>query len=95
MPLVVLGGSTYGATHALGGFQEADQIAFAAPGCKWTAQVHGTERIAEYLHLAMANAVGGRPGAVYLDFPAEVVQAGYTAIGNPGLGGLLSGLIER
>ena len=36
MPLVVLGGSTYGPTRGLGGFQEADQLAFARPGCKWT-----------------------------------------------------------
>jgi thiamine pyrophosphate-dependent acetolactate synthase large subunit-like protein len=73
MPLVVLGGSTHGATRAIGGFQEADQLAFARPGCKWVQQVDSTERIAEHLHLAMARAVHGRPGAVYLDFPAEVV----------------------
>jgi 2-hydroxyacyl-CoA lyase 1 len=73
MPLVVLGGSTSGATRGIGGFQEADQLAFAQPGCKWVQQVDSTERIAEHLHLAMARAVHGRPGAVYLDFPAEVV----------------------
>ena len=37
MPLVVLGGSVYGMMRGLGGFQEADQVAFARPGCKWTA----------------------------------------------------------
>ncbi len=73
MPLVVLGGSTHGRTRGVGGFQEADQMAFALPGCKWAQQVDSTERIAEYLHLALARAVEGRPGAVYLDFPAEVV----------------------
>jgi thiamine pyrophosphate-dependent acetolactate synthase large subunit-like protein len=73
MPLVVLGGSVHGATRGIGGFQEADQLAFARPACKWVGQVDSTERIAELLHLAMANAVHGRPGAVYLDFPAEVV----------------------
>ena len=73
MPLVVLGGSTHGATRGIGGFQEADQLAFAKPACKWVQQVDSTERIAEHLHLAMAHAVHGRPGAVYLDFPAEVV----------------------
>ncbi len=73
MPLVVLGGSTYGATRGVGGFQEADQVAFAAPACKWTAQVDGTRRIGELLHLALARSVCGRPGAVYLDFPGEVV----------------------
>ena len=73
MPLVVLGGSTYGATRGVGGFQEADQVAFAAPACKWTAQVDGTRRIGELLHLALARSVCGRPGAVYLDFPGEVI----------------------
>ncbi len=74
MPLVVLGGSTHGATRGLGGFQEADQLAFAAPGCKWTAQVDSTERVAEYLRLALGRSVNGRPGATYLDFPAEMVS---------------------
>ena len=87
MPLVVLGGSAFGPTRGIGGFQEADQLAFARPGCKWVQQVDSTERIAEYLHLAMARAVEGRPGAVYLDFPGEVVarripeeQAGLRAL---------------
>jgi thiamine pyrophosphate-dependent acetolactate synthase large subunit-like protein len=73
MPLVVLGGSSYGATRGLGGFQEADQLAFARPGCKWTEQVDRTERIADLLHLALGRAVSGRPGAVYLDYPGDVV----------------------
>lgn len=73
MPLVVLGGSTLGMTRGVGGFQEADQLAFARPGCKWTGQVDSTARIAEWLHLAMGRAVEGRPGAVYLDFPMETV----------------------
>jgi thiamine pyrophosphate-dependent acetolactate synthase large subunit-like protein len=73
MPLVVLGGSTYGPTRGLGGFQEADQMAFAQPGCKWTRQVDSTARIPEYVHLALGRSVSGRPGAVYLDFPGHVV----------------------
>ena len=74
MPLVVLGGSSYGSTHRLGGFQEADQVAFATPGCKWTGQVDSTERIPELLHLALGRATNGRPGAVYLDFPGHHVR---------------------
>jgi thiamine pyrophosphate-dependent acetolactate synthase large subunit-like protein len=73
MPLVVLGGSTAGAMRGVGGFQEARQMAFAEPGCKWAEQVDSTERIAELLHLALGKSVSGRPGAVYLDFPTEVV----------------------
>jgi thiamine pyrophosphate-dependent acetolactate synthase large subunit-like protein len=74
MPLVVLGGSTYGPTVGLGGFQEADQIAFANPGCKWTRTVDSTERIPELVHLALGRAVAGRPGAVYLDYPGHLVS---------------------
>ena len=73
MPLVVLGGSAFSATGGLGGFQEADQMAFARPGCKWTQQVDSTERIAELTHLALGKSVNGRPGGVYLDFPGQLV----------------------
>ncbi len=74
MPLVVLGGSADGRTRGLGGFQEADQVAFAKPGCKWTAQVDSTERIPDLVHLALGKAIAGRPGGVYLDFPGQFVR---------------------
>ena len=74
MPLVVLGGSSAGNQRGLGAFQEADQVAFAAPGCKWATQVDSQARIAEYVHLALGRALNGRPGAVYLDFPAELIR---------------------
>ncbi len=74
MPLVVLGGSGFGPTRGLGGFQEADQLAFARPGCKWTEQVDSPERIADLLYLAMGRSISGRPGAVYLDYPGHLVS---------------------
>jgi thiamine pyrophosphate-dependent acetolactate synthase large subunit-like protein len=74
MPLVVLGGSAHSPTTGLGGFQETDQVAFARPACKWTLRVDRTERIPELVHLALGKAQTGRPGAVYLDFPGEVVS---------------------
>ncbi len=74
MPLVVLGGSAEGRTRGLGGFQEADQLAFARPGSKWLGQVDSTERIPELIYLALGKAVSGRPGGVYLDFPGQFVR---------------------
>ncbi len=74
MPLVVLGGSAYAGTRGVGGFQEADQVAFARPACKWTGVVDRTERIGEWVHLALGRAIAGRPGGVYLDFPGETVS---------------------
>lgn len=73
MPLVVLGGSAFSSTTGLGGFQELDQIAATRPVCKWTGRVDSTERIGEWIHLAIGKALEGRPGGVYLDFPGEVV----------------------
>ncbi len=74
MPLVVLGGSVRDEQRGIGGFQEADQMAFAMPACKWTQRIGNVERIPELLHLGLGKAVSGRPGAVYLDFPAQVVS---------------------
>jgi 2-hydroxyacyl-CoA lyase 1 len=73
MPLVVLGGSAFSNTTGLGGFQELDQLSVARPVCKWTGRVDSTERIGEWVHLALGKALEGRPGGVYLDFPGEVV----------------------
>ena len=73
MPLVVLGGSAFGGTLGLGAFQELDQLALAKPACKWSGQVDRTDRIAEWIHLALGKAVEGRPGGVYLDFPGHLV----------------------
>jgi len=73
MPLVVLGGSAFAGTRGVGGFQEADQVALTKPACKWTGRVDSTERIGEWIHLALGKAASGRPGGVYLDFPGELV----------------------
>ena len=73
MPLVVLGGSSRGNQRGLGAFQEANQVTYAEPVCKWSVQVDNTSRIAEYVHLALGRATSGRPGAIYVDFPAEFI----------------------
>ncbi|MCH2170043.1 thiamine pyrophosphate-binding protein [Myxococcota bacterium] len=75
MPFIVLGGSAYSNTTGLGGFQELDQISATRSVCKWTGRVDSTERIPEWIHLAVGKALEGRPGGVYLDFPGDVVAA--------------------
>jgi thiamine pyrophosphate-dependent acetolactate synthase large subunit-like protein len=74
MPLVVLGGSAFSNTTGHGGFQELDQVSATRSVCKWTGRVDSTERIGEWIHLALGKALEGRPGGVYLDFPGEVVS---------------------
>lgn len=74
MPLVVIGGSIASGERGLGGFQEADQLALARPACKWAEGVGGASRMADLVHLALGKAASGRPGAVYLDVPADVIR---------------------
>jgi thiamine pyrophosphate-dependent acetolactate synthase large subunit-like protein len=74
MPLVVFGGSAFSSTTGVGAFQELDQISATRPVCKWTGRVDSTERIGEWVHLALGKALEGRPGGVYLDFPGELVS---------------------
>jgi len=74
MPLIVLGGSAAEGQLGAGGFQEADQVSFAKPATKWAQRVDRAERIPELLYLAMSRAQYGRPGAVYLDFPGNLVS---------------------
>ncbi len=73
MPLVVLGGSAFSGTTGLGAFQELDQISATRSVCKWTGRVDSTERIPEWIHLALGKSLEGRPGGVYLDFPGDQV----------------------
>ncbi|MBI2863022.1 MAG: thiamine pyrophosphate-binding protein [Chloroflexi bacterium] len=73
-PLVTLGGSVNAVWRGLGGFQEADQVAAAKPVCKWAVQADSVPRIPEYVHLALGKALSGRPGAVYLDFPGQLIH---------------------
>ena len=75
MPFIVFGGSAFSNTTGLGGFQELDQIAATKSVCKWTGRVDSTERIPEWIHLAIGKALEGRPGGVYLDFPGDLVGA--------------------
>jgi thiamine pyrophosphate-dependent acetolactate synthase large subunit-like protein len=74
MPLVVLGGSAFSSTTGFGAFQELDQVSAAKPLAKWTGRVDSTERVGEWVRLAVGKALEGRPGGVYLDFPGEVVS---------------------
>jgi thiamine pyrophosphate-dependent acetolactate synthase large subunit-like protein len=74
MPLVVLGGSAFSNTTGYGAFQELDQVSAAKPVSKWTGRVDSTERVGDWVRLAVSKALEGRPGGVYLDFPGEVVS---------------------
>lgn len=73
-PVLVLGGSSALRSRGRMAFQEADSVAMMRPVTKWAAQVESAERIPEYIAMAVRKMMTGRPGPVYLDLPADVLQ---------------------
>lgn len=71
-PLLVLGVGTSARHYGMGAFQEADTLALCAPVSKWSARVELPVRVPWYLRRAFALASNGKPGPVYLEFPADV-----------------------
>lgn len=74
-PLVVLGGSSSQKQRGLMPFQEAESVAMMKPITKWAVQVDSAERIPELIAMGFKKAMSGRPGPVYIDLPADVLQA--------------------
>ncbi|MFO1061604.1 MAG: thiamine pyrophosphate-binding protein [Dongiaceae bacterium] len=74
-PVLALGGSAPVSQSHLGTFQEIDQLAMMAPCTKWCDRVHHAERIPELIGRAIAEAMSGKPGPVYLDLPGDVLFA--------------------
>jgi 2-hydroxyacyl-CoA lyase 1 len=72
-PFILIGGNSISTLRGLGDFQETPQVEAAAPFTKWSVSVSGPERIPYYVNRALHLAMEGRPGPVYLDFPADVI----------------------
>lgn len=77
-PVLLLSGAAPHAQADLGRFQDFDQVAIAAPICKYARLIDRAERIPFYVHEACARAVAGRPGPVHLTVPADVLNADVT-----------------
>ena len=74
-PMLLLTGAGAWRTAGTGHFQDLDQVALAAPVCKYARVMDVPARIPEFVHEAFAAALGGRPGPVHLTFPMDVQDA--------------------
>ncbi|HZM47659.1 MAG TPA: thiamine pyrophosphate-binding protein [Burkholderiales bacterium] len=72
-PIVALGGSSAIGLYGRQTFQEIDQLSMMKPITKWADRVVNLKRIPEMVNNAFQRAMGGKPGPVYLDFPADVL----------------------
>jgi acetolactate synthase-1/2/3 large subunit len=74
-PMLLITGSASTETAGLGHFQDLDQVALAAPVCKYARTIDRAERIPQILHEAFSAALSGRPGPVHLTLPLNVQNA--------------------
>ncbi|HLX22975.1 MAG TPA: oxalyl-CoA decarboxylase [Usitatibacter sp.] len=87
-PMILISGSSEREIVDLqqGDYEEMDQLAIAKPLCKAAFRVLHAEDIGVGIARAIRAAVSGRPGGVYLDFPAKLfAQAIDAAAGKASL----------
>ncbi len=72
-PVVAIGGSSAISQFGRQTFQEIDQLAIMKGCTKWAGRVVNLKRIPEMVNTAFQKAMGGKPGPVYLDFPADIL----------------------
>lgn len=73
-PVLVIGGSAPQDHEGIGGFQECNQVELARPYCKYSARPGSISLIPLHVEKAVRLAKNGRPGATYLDFPANILS---------------------
>jgi len=72
-PIIVFGGKSPLSEFELGSLQELDSLSLVEPITKWRRSGYETRRIPEYVSMAYRQAVSGRPGPVYLEFPQDIL----------------------
>jgi thiamine pyrophosphate-dependent acetolactate synthase large subunit-like protein len=75
-PVLVIGGQGPFADLRRGSLQEMDHVSVVRPITKFADSVYQTERIPEYIELAIRHAVSGIPGPVFLEIPMDIFYAG-------------------
>lgn len=73
-PMILIGGASPTDQNGMGAFQEEDQVAAAKPWCKYAHRIESHDRIPYYVEQAIRTSLYGRPGPVYLDMPADVID---------------------
>jgi len=74
-PMLLVTGAHAVSTMGRGHFQDLDQVALAAPVCKFAGLIDSAEKIAAISEQALCAAVAPRPGPVHLTFPMDIQTA--------------------
>ncbi|XP_006883390.1 PREDICTED: 2-hydroxyacyl-CoA lyase 1 [Elephantulus edwardii] len=73
-PLLVIGGSSERGQEAMGAFQEFPQVEACRLYSKFSARPSSIEAIPFIIEKAVRSSIYGRPGACYVDIPADYVN---------------------
>ncbi|HCC78514.1 MAG: hypothetical protein A2X25_09355 [Chloroflexi bacterium GWB2_49_20] len=73
-PIIVISGQVNQSMQDMQAGMAIDPIPLVSPITKWAKSVKETKRIPEYISGAFRNALSGRPGPVFLEFPSEVLR---------------------
>lgn len=72
-PLIVIGGSSERNQETMGAFQEFPQVEACRLYSKFSARPASIEHIPSVIEKAVRSSIYGRPGACYVDIPADLV----------------------
>ena len=73
-PILCIGGQGPFANIGRGSLQEMDHVALMKPITKWSGACYDTERIPEYIEIAVRHAVTGIPGPAFLEIPMDILM---------------------
>jgi len=74
-PILVIGGQGPFNNLRRGSLQEMDHVSVMKPITKWADACYQTDRIAEYIELAVRHALSGVPGPSFLEIPMDILHA--------------------
>ena len=74
-PILVIGGQGPFSNLRRGSLQEMDHVGMIRPISKWADACYQTDRIPEYIEMAVRTAVAGVPGPAFLEIPMDVLMA--------------------
>lgn len=90
-PLLLLAGSSETHQRGMGAFQELNQVSALASYTKFANQPASLQSVPSMMEKAYRTAYFGRPGATYVDLPADIIQG---TMDNNGAG-LASSLLPK
>ncbi|MHC1730212.1 MAG: thiamine pyrophosphate-binding protein [Syntrophobacteraceae bacterium] len=74
IPMLLIGGQAPLKNLLKGGLQELNHVDIMKPITKFSATVFETERIPEYMAIALREAYSGRPGPSFVEIPNDVMD---------------------